>query len=138
MKANQAKMGQWKRIFIPRWIENPKGRFRQKWDWKMKEWNNEKHWPQMRTSNVYPALTRLATATCIQELSNAISSTSFIALSHGFAMSLNDGLSKRGFPLWICCSTSHYVPNLPMFRLPLWNFSVKLPINHAFQAFIHA
>ena len=35
MKAIQAKMGQWKE-FIPRWIENPKGRFRQKWGLKMK------------------------------------------------------------------------------------------------------
>ena len=37
MKAIQAKMGQWKE-FNSRWIENPKGRFRKKWDWKMKEW----------------------------------------------------------------------------------------------------
>jgi hypothetical protein len=53
----------------------------------------------MRTSNVYPALTRLATATCIQGLSKGPSFTSFIALSHGFDTSPNDGLSKRGFPL---------------------------------------
>jgi hypothetical protein len=104
---------------------------------KMKEWNIEKHWPQMRTSNVYPALTRLATVTCIQELSKGPPLTSFIVLSHGFDASQWRYL-QRGFPLWICCSTSHYVPNLPMFRLPLWSFSDQLPINHAFQAFIHA
>jgi hypothetical protein len=55
----------------------------------------------MRTSNVYPALTRLAMATCIEESSKVPSSTSFeyvkwyIALSHGFDTSLNDGLSKE-------------------------------------------
>jgi hypothetical protein len=51
----------------------------------------------MRASNVYPALTRLATATCIQESSKSSSFTSFIALSHGFDTSLNDGLSKEVF-----------------------------------------
>ena len=39
---------------IPRWIENPKGRFRQKWDWKMK---NEK--------NIEKALTTDANIQCL-------------------------------------------------------------------------
>jgi hypothetical protein len=53
----------------------------------------------MQTSNVYPALTRLTTATYIQELSKDPSFTSFIALSHGFDTSFDDGLSKEVLPL---------------------------------------
>ena len=49
----------------------------------------------MPTSTVYPALTRLATTICIKESSKGPSSTSFIALSHGFDTSFNDGLSKE-------------------------------------------
>jgi hypothetical protein len=67
----------------------------------MKERKNEKHLPQMRISNVYPALTRLSMATCIQESSKVPSSVSFVigcdALSHGFDTSFNNGLSKEDF-----------------------------------------
>ena len=149
MKAIQAKMGQWKE-FTPRWIENLKGRFRQKWGLKMKnEKNIEKHWPQMRTSNVYPALTRLATATCIHGLSEGPSSTSFIALSHGFDTSPNDGISKEVF--FPCEYVAARATTCPIFQClirlcetslsncqPIMHFKHSYMHNHAFYVLIHS
>ena len=93
------KWGNEKNIYSPV-NRKPERAVQAKMGFEKEKWKNEvlkKHWPQMRTSNVYPALTRLTTATCIQGLSKGPSSTSFIALSHGFDASPNDGLSKKGF-----------------------------------------
>jgi hypothetical protein len=67
----------------------------------------------MRTSNDYSALTRLATATCIQEPSKGSSFTSFIALSHVFVTSPNDGLSKEVVP---CEYVSARATTCPIFQ----------------------
>jgi len=75
-KAIQAKTGAWKTI--PRWIENPKGRSRQKWD--DKKWNErtnmQKHWPQMRCqkhlrdcSNKQRYYSNYFTASCLRRRS---------------------------------------------------------------------
>ena len=56
MKAIQAKMGQWKE-FIPRWIENPKGRFRQKWGLKMKN-ERMKYWKSIDHRCEHPMFTQ--------------------------------------------------------------------------------
>jgi hypothetical protein len=39
-EGNSGKNGATKRM-CSWWIENPKGRFRQKWDWKVKKWKTE-------------------------------------------------------------------------------------------------
>ena len=101
----------------------------------------------MRTSNVYPALTRLATATCIQEPSKGPSFTSFIALSHGFDTSLNDGLSKEVFP---CEYVAARATTCPIFQCfvclcetslsnykPIMHFKHSYMHNHAFYVLIH-
>ena len=101
----------------------------------------------MRTSNVYPALTRLATATCIQGLSKGPSSTSFIALSHGFDTSLNDGLSKEVFPCEYVAARATTCPifqclvclceiTLPNYK-PIMHFKHSYMHNHAFYVLIH-
>jgi hypothetical protein len=101
----------------------------------------------MRTSNVYPALTRLATATCIQEPSKDLSFTSFIALSHGFDTSLNDDLSKEVFP---CEYVAARATTCPIFQCfvclceaslsnykPIMHFKHSYMHNHAFYVLIH-
>jgi hypothetical protein len=101
----------------------------------------------MRTSNVYPALTRLATATCIQEPSKGPFFTSFTALSHGFDTSLNDGLSKEVFP---CEYVAARATTCPIFQCfvclcetllsnckPIMHFKHSYMHNHAFYVLIH-
>jgi len=60
------------------------------------------------------------------------------ALNNGLDMSSNDDIPKRGTFASICQSTSHYVPNIPMFCPSLRNYVYKLPIIIHFKAFIHA
>jgi len=60
------------------------------------------------------------------------------ALNNGLDVSSNDGIPRRGTFASICQSTSHYVPNIPMFCLSLQNYVCKLPIIMHFKAFIHA
>jgi len=60
------------------------------------------------------------------------------ALNNGFDVSSNDGIPRRGTFASICQSTSHYVPNIPMFCLSLRNYVCKLPTIMHFKAFIHA
>jgi len=63
---------------IPRWIENPKGRSRQKWD--DEKWKNmQKHWPQRRCqkhlrdcSNKQQYPSNYFTASCLQRWSRRI------------------------------------------------------------------
>ncbi len=62
----------------------------------------------------------------------------FPALNNGLDVSSNDGIPRRGTFANICQSTSHYVPNIPMFCLSLRNYVCKLPIIMHFEAFIHA
>jgi len=153
MKAIQAKMGPWKE-FIPGGLKTRKGGSGKNGieKWKNEKWY-EKHWPQMGTSNVYPALVRLAMATCIKESSKVPSSVSFvyvmwyISLIHGFDTSLNDGLSEEDFlcvyviarattcPILQCfvclCETS-----LPNYK-PIMHFKHSYMHNHAFYVLIH-
>jgi hypothetical protein len=93
----------------------------------------------MRTSNVYPALTRLATATCIQEPSKGPSSTSFIALSHGFDTSRSDGLSKEVF--FPCEYVTARATTCPNFQCLVYLCEASLsncqPIMHSKHSYMH-
>ena len=59
------------------------------------------------------------------------------AFSDGLNISSNDCVPRRGTFANTCPSASHYVPNIPMFRLSLRNHVYKLPIIMHFKAFIH-
>jgi hypothetical protein len=102
----------------------------------------------MRTSNVYPALTRLAMATCIQEPTKGPSFTSFIALSHGIDTSPQTTVSpKRFFP---CEYVAARATTCPIFQCfvclcetslsncqSIMHFKHSYMHNHAFYVLIH-
>jgi hypothetical protein len=124
MKAIQAKMGQWKESLLPGESKTRKGGSGKNgvWKWKMKEWNIEK------------ALTTDANIQCLPSTDTPSNGDLYPRTFQGsllykfycpqpwfWYVSQRRSL-QRGFPLWICCSTSHYVPNLPMSCPSLWNF----------------
>ena len=140
-KAIQAKTGATKKktTTIPRWVENPKGRSRQKLDDENKNEkeikNMQKHWPQMRCPKH------------LRDCSNKRQYHSdcfflrfyyFLPSSDGLDVSSSDGIPRTGTFASTCPSASHYVPNIPMICLSLRNSVYKLPIIMHSQAFIHA
>ena len=148
-EGNSGKNGAMKGIFTPRWIENPKGRFRQKWGLKIK---NEK-------MKYIKALTTDANIQCLPSTDTpsngdlyprtfqGSSSTSFIALSHGFDTSLNDGLSKEVFPCKYVAARATTCPTFQCFVClceislssfkPIMHFKHSYMHSHAFYVLIH-
>ena len=126
------KQGAWKKT-IPRWIENPKGRSRQKWD--DEKWNKKnKHAKALTTDAMSKALTWLFQRAAIPfKLFYSFLPSTTVSTYLQTAASPEEELFANTRP-----SASHYVPNIPVFRLPLRNCVYTLPIIMHSRAFIHA
>jgi len=141
-KAIQAKAGaNKKRKTIPRWIENPKGRSRQKWDDERKnekEIINNKHARSIDhrcdVQGTYVTVPRSSSTIQTVLLYNFYSFLPSALVS----TYLQTTASPEEELLHMCPSASHCVPNIPMFCLSLRNCVYKLPIIMHSRAFIHA
>jgi len=120
---------------IPRWIENPKGRSRQKWD----DEKRKMKWKKQTCKSIDHRCDVQSTYVTVPTSSNTIQTILQLpAFDDGLGVSSNDGISRKGTFTNICPSASHYVPNIPMFCLPLRNCVYKLPIIMRSKTFIHA
>ena len=142
-KAIQAKTGACEKKTIPRWVENPKGRSRQKWDderkmkkkYKKKTTNMQKRWPRMRCPK------HLRDCSNKQQYHSDCFSLRCYSLLPSTMVSvyLRTTASPEEELLQICVQARAITcPNIPMFCLSLRNHVYKLPIIMHFKTFIHA
>jgi len=129
-KAIQAKTGACEKNYFPggskTWKGDPGKNGMMKIKMK-KETKNNKHAKALTTDAMSKVFMRLFQQAAIPFELPFSAILQRPALSNGHDASLDDGIPRRGTFASICPSTSHYVPNIPMFCLSLRNYVYKLP-----------
>jgi len=136
-KAIQAKTGATQKT-IPRWVENLKGRSRQKWDDENKNEKEINEKTNMQEALTTDAMTKafmwLFQQAAIPFRPSFSTILRFPAFNNGLDVSSNDGIPRRGTFENICQSTSHYVPNIPNVLSVAEKLCLQIANHHASQS----